>query len=285
MARRRQRRKGDKQRRHASQPVAVPSANDLRTTERVERLAYTRKQAAEALGVSLATLDRRVVPAIESVRTEWGSRLIPIAELERYLAERRQEARRAQPSAGRPGRKPGLSPEVVSRVLRDYANGESLGEIARKLDAEGIPTAQGGPSVVAVDGTCRSRKLKSAELRPSTLERYELADGRLAGTCFETHDEPDLERMRESLQRRHARSVLTRLDSGNGRVTRAHPHGELPLREPELCPPHDHEPGDPLVRRQSVTRGPVFDFAASPARGFRLRHEGNLPILISVASV
>lgn len=55
------------------------------------RLAYTRKQAAEALGVRLATIDRRVVPAITTVDTEWGARLIPIAELERYLAERRRE--------------------------------------------------------------------------------------------------------------------------------------------------------------------------------------------------
>lgn len=62
-------------------------------TSRVKRLAYRRKQAAEALGVSLATLDRHVIPSIETVRTEWGSRLIPVDELERYLVERRQEAR------------------------------------------------------------------------------------------------------------------------------------------------------------------------------------------------
>jgi hypothetical protein len=37
-------------------------------------LVYTRRQAAEALGVSLATLDRRVVPVIETVKTEWGAR-------------------------------------------------------------------------------------------------------------------------------------------------------------------------------------------------------------------
>jgi hypothetical protein len=75
-----------------SPPVSVLSARDLQRADRVQRLAYTRKQAAEALGVSLATLDRRVVPVIETVRTEWGARLIPVDELERYLAERRQEA-------------------------------------------------------------------------------------------------------------------------------------------------------------------------------------------------
>jgi Recombinase len=144
MARRRQRRRDEKQRRHASRPVAIPSAHDLKSTDRVERLAYTRKQAAEALGISLATLDRRVVPAIESVRTEWGSRLIPVAELERYVADRREEARRAHRLATRPGRRPGLPAEVVRRIRSDHANGETLGEIARRLNAEGVPTSQGG---------------------------------------------------------------------------------------------------------------------------------------------
>jgi hypothetical protein len=144
MARRRQRRRGEKQRHHASRPAANPSARDLELTQGVVRLAYTRKQAAEALGVSLATLDRRVIPAIESVRTEWGSRLIPVAELERYVAERREEARRAHRLPARPGRRPGLPPAVVRRIRSEHTNGESLGEIARKLNAEGVPTSQGG---------------------------------------------------------------------------------------------------------------------------------------------
>jgi Recombinase len=144
MARRRQRRKGEKQRRHVSRPVAIPSARDLELTQRVVRLAYTRKRAAEALGIRLATLDRRVVPAIESVRTEWGSRLIPVAELERYLADRKEKARPAHQVAARLGRSPGLPPEVVRRIRSEHANGESLGEIARKLNAEGVPTSQGG---------------------------------------------------------------------------------------------------------------------------------------------
>jgi hypothetical protein len=44
------------------------SAGDVQLADRVERLAYTRKQAAEALRVSLATLDRRVVPVIATAR-------------------------------------------------------------------------------------------------------------------------------------------------------------------------------------------------------------------------
>jgi hypothetical protein len=108
----------------------------LQRTDRVERLAYTRKQAAEALGVSLATLDRRV-PAIETVRTEWGSRLIPVDELERYLAERRQEARTARRRPARPGRTPRLGPELVARIRSEHAHGRTLAEIARQLNAEG----------------------------------------------------------------------------------------------------------------------------------------------------
>lgn len=142
MANRRQRRRGEKQHRHAPPPRKLP-APDVQLAERVERLAYTRQQAAKAIGVSLATLDRRVVPAIETVRTEWGARLIPVAELERYLAERRQAARGAR-QATRPGRKPGLPPELVAQIHRRHAHGESLGEIARQLNTEQVPTAQGG---------------------------------------------------------------------------------------------------------------------------------------------
>jgi len=141
MANRRQRRRGEKEHRHAP-PLPTPPAPDVQLDQRVERLAYTRQQAAKAIGVSLATLDRRVVPAIATVQTEWGARLIPVAELERYLAERRQVARVRQ--ATRPGRKPGLPPELVTHVRRRHAQGESLGEIARQLNTEQVPTAQGG---------------------------------------------------------------------------------------------------------------------------------------------
>jgi hypothetical protein len=141
MTNRRQRRRGEKEHRHAPPPRKLP-APDVQLAERVERLAYSRQQAAKAIGVSLATLDRRVVPVIATVQTEWGARLIPVAELERYLVERRQAARGRQ--ATRPGRKPGLSPELVTRIRRRHARGKSLGEIARHLNTEQVPTAQGG---------------------------------------------------------------------------------------------------------------------------------------------
>ena len=136
---------GKKQLRHAlpsPSPTPTPPAPDVQLAEPVERLAYTRQQAAKAIGVSLATLDRRVVPAIASVQTEWGARLIPVAELERYLVERRQAARVRRVT--RPGRKPGIPPELVTRIRRRHAQGESLGEIARQLNTEQVPTAQGG---------------------------------------------------------------------------------------------------------------------------------------------
>ena len=142
MANRRQRRRGEKEHRHAPPRRKLPAA-DVQLAERVERLAYTRQQAAEAIGVSVATLDRRVIPAIATVQTEWGARLIPVAELERYLVKRRQAARGAR-QATRPGRKPGLPLELVADIRRRHAEGESMGEIARHLNTEQVPTAQGG---------------------------------------------------------------------------------------------------------------------------------------------
>jgi hypothetical protein len=94
--------------------------------------------------VSLATLDRRVVPSIATIQTEWGARLIPVAELERFLAERRQVAVTERKRAARPGRKPGLPPGVVARICDEHATGKSLGEIARRLNADGVQTSQGG---------------------------------------------------------------------------------------------------------------------------------------------
>lgn len=144
MSRRRQRRRDEKERRHASRQVQTRSADPFELAERVERLAYTRKQAAEALGVSLATLDRRVIPAIATVRTEWGTRLIPVEELERFLAERRQDARSVRRKPARRGGRPGLPNEVVARIRDEHRAGKSLREIARGLNADGVKTSQGG---------------------------------------------------------------------------------------------------------------------------------------------
>jgi len=126
----------------------MPGADDarviVREATRIVRLAYTRSQAAEALGVSTSTFNRRVLPFIETLEMDWGKRLVPIDELERYLATRRRKARAERGPPARPGRKPGLLPEVVARIRDQHGEGESLSEIARKLNADGVPTSQGG---------------------------------------------------------------------------------------------------------------------------------------------
>jgi hypothetical protein len=144
MARRRQRRKREKELRRATRSVTPPAAADDDIGSQVERLVYSREQAAEALGVSLATLDRRVVPEIATVKTEWGARLIPSAELERYLAERSEQPRRSRRAATRSGRRSRLPTEVIARIRRERAQGTTLAEIAHQLNHEGIPTGQGG---------------------------------------------------------------------------------------------------------------------------------------------
>jgi hypothetical protein len=106
------------------------------------------------------------VPVIETVKTEWGARLIPVDELERYLAERRQEARAARRRPEPPGRKSGLDPELIARIRRDYSSGRTLADIARRLNAESARTSQGGrqwwPSTVRAV-LVRSSPSKSAD--------------------------------------------------------------------------------------------------------------------------
>jgi hypothetical protein len=143
MPKRRQQRKREKQQRHAPRPVAMPTA-DGQLDGPSERLVYSREQAAQALGVSLATLDRRVVPVIATVKTEWGARLIPAAELERYLAERTEEPRMPRRRPARSGRRSRLPAELVAHIRNEHEHGESLAEIARRLNDDGIPTAQTG---------------------------------------------------------------------------------------------------------------------------------------------
>ena len=79
-----------------------------------------------------------------SVETEWGARLIPVAELERYLAARTQQPRRTRKPPKRTGRRAGVSPEVAERIRGEHAKGSSLGEIARALNTDHVRTAQGG---------------------------------------------------------------------------------------------------------------------------------------------
>jgi hypothetical protein len=144
MSTRRRRRRERELRRRTTEPKRtwVP-AGGLREVDEVVRIAYSRKQAAEALGVSISTIDRRLVPLVSTVKTPWGQRLIPVAELERFVDEHLEppRGREAPRPAGRP---PTLPTSVVDRIRIDVARGTSFGEIARTLTAEGVTTAHGG---------------------------------------------------------------------------------------------------------------------------------------------
>ena len=153
MPRRRQQRRADKARRHLhstheasgpvqSSPQAVPPRVVVREASYVERLAYTRSQAAQALGISRSTF-RRLLPYIDTIEMPWGGKLIPVDEVERIAVERRKTARPRLEPATR-GRKPVVPPEIARRIRDERAAGKSLREIADNLNADRIPTAHGG---------------------------------------------------------------------------------------------------------------------------------------------
>src|SRR3954451_9580743 len=139
MSHRRLRRRAEKVRRHVASP-SDESRVVVREVAYVERLAYTRSQAAEALGLSRSTFIRRLLPYVETIETPSGARLIPVDELERLLAERRLAARSPVDRTS-PGRPPGVPPELVERIRADHAAGKSLRRIAAELNADGTPTA------------------------------------------------------------------------------------------------------------------------------------------------
>jgi DNA invertase Pin-like site-specific DNA recombinase len=143
---RRQRRKAEKVKRHAHPSAPKPAsfaATRVRHATEVERLAYTRRQAAKALGVSPTTFSRRVLPLIETIDMPWGPRLVPVDELERFVKERRRPAR-GRASTAHPGRPRAVPEELVLRIQTEHAKGKSLRQIARELNATRTPTAHGG---------------------------------------------------------------------------------------------------------------------------------------------
>jgi Recombinase len=142
---RRHRRKTEKAKRHAP-PAHKPSSSPAiagRRAAHVERLAYTRTQAAEALGVSRSTFDRRVLPLLETVDLPWGTRLVPVDELERLVSERRRPARGRARTAP-PGRPRAVPDELVLHIQEEHTKGKSLRQIVRDLNAAQTPTAHGG---------------------------------------------------------------------------------------------------------------------------------------------
>lgn len=141
-ARRRRQRKRRSQ--NATPPrSSAPAVGELRETGKVERIAYSRRQAAEALGVSTSTIDRRVVPAVDTVKTPWGQRLIPVSELQRLLQEHIEPGTQ-RPRPRRAGRPVSLPDSVLTRIQLEHSRGRTLAEIARALTDEGVATAHGG---------------------------------------------------------------------------------------------------------------------------------------------
>ena len=170
-ARRKRRRE---RRRKLSQATRGPSSLphlELREAPYVPRLADSRRQAAEALGVSIATVDRRVVPAIHTVKAPWGQRLIPVDELERFIAEH-IEPPRPRPAARSAGRPVVLPSAIVDRIRREHGSARTLGDIARALTADGVPTAHGGrqwwPSTIR---SVLARSVKETGTRRPSLDR------------------------------------------------------------------------------------------------------------------
>ena len=121
---------------------AEPPRIVVRQADYVERLAYTRSQAAQALGISRSTL-RRLLPYVETIEMPWGGKLIPVDEVERLVLERRRTARPQIEPATR-GRKPTVPPKLAKRIRDERSAGRSLRQIADDLTAEGVPTAHGG---------------------------------------------------------------------------------------------------------------------------------------------
>jgi hypothetical protein len=78
MSRRRRRHQTEKPRRPVDPEVAAfAELAVVRQATRVKRLAYTRTQAAEALGISTSTFERRILPFIETVQMDWGKLFSP----------------------------------------------------------------------------------------------------------------------------------------------------------------------------------------------------------------
>jgi hypothetical protein len=160
MASRRLRRKQEKTQRHAPPPPRRSATAEPRTpappaqrvepsvvvleAPYVERLAYTRTQAAAALGISRSTFIRHVLPFLETIEIGSGSQLIPIDELERFAADGRKPARGAHGGRAQPGRPSVLSDELVAEIRAKHDGGESLAQIACELNDAGTPTAHGG---------------------------------------------------------------------------------------------------------------------------------------------
>ena len=166
----------------------------FRQATRVTKLAYTRTQAAQALGISTSTFERRILPFIETIQMDWGKRFIPVDELERFLTARRQQARAELRRPVTPGRKPGLPPEVVTRIQEERRAGkEPSPDRAGPQHGPGADIP-GWPTVVALDRARRSRPPESAYGRARGLDSRRLhhrASGASSGYFLSRSERPN----------------------------------------------------------------------------------------------
>jgi len=103
--------------------------------------------SAQKQGFALVALDctlERTTPAGEQVATL----LATFAQCERHSISERTRAAlaRARAQGVRLGRPPSMSSYAIERIRRERAAGKSLAAIANGLNADHIPTAQGGLS-------------------------------------------------------------------------------------------------------------------------------------------
>jgi DNA invertase Pin-like site-specific DNA recombinase len=88
------------------------------------------------LGVDLSTPAGEFMANVMGSAAQWERKLIGLRTKEALAVKRANGVRLGRPRV--------LPSEVVSRIVGDREGGFGLSEIARKLNAEGVPTAHGG---------------------------------------------------------------------------------------------------------------------------------------------
>jgi hypothetical protein len=124
-------------------------------------LAYTRTQAAAALGVSRTTFDRRVLPLLATIDVPWGPRLVPVDELKQVAREWRQPAR-GRGLIAPVGRPRVVSDELVLRIQAEHADGRACA----RSPATSTRTERGPPTAARSGGPRPCARFSSAHVRP-----------------------------------------------------------------------------------------------------------------------
>jgi DNA invertase Pin-like site-specific DNA recombinase len=102
-------------------------------------MALARRQGwnliALDLGIDLTTPAGEFMAGVMASAAQWERRII---------GQRTKDALAVRKAEGvRLGRPPSIDPVIVDRIVTSYTSGNSMAEIARTLNAEGVPTARG----------------------------------------------------------------------------------------------------------------------------------------------